>query len=179
VRGLLERPDDIKYVLDELMRLNAVASWRLHGIVDTTRVGIIGHSQGGQTALMMPARDSRVKAALSLSPSVAHRDTPLDVWRAIEQASAPVMIVHGTRDAVWTSDGPLKAFNSLPAQIPRAYVEIDGMGHTPTRADEVAIVKRYAGAFFQYYLRGDAAAGAVLAADAAPPKVAIRTSRFP
>jgi dienelactone hydrolase len=179
VRGLLERPEDIVHVLDGLGRLSRDASWRLHGIVNSDRTGIIGHSQGAQTALMMPARDSRVKATLSISPSVAHQDTPAAVWRAISLAHVPVMIMHGTRDAVWTSDGPLKAYEALPSEVPRAYVEIAGMGHTPATPDEVAVVLRYATAFFRFYVQGDPTAGAALARGAAPPSVSIRSSRFP
>jgi pimeloyl-ACP methyl ester carboxylesterase len=179
VRGLLERPEDIVYMLDALAKLSRDASWRLHGIVNSDRAGIIGHSQGGQTALMVSARDLRVKAALSISPSVAHPDTPAAVWEAIASARVPVMIMHGTRDAVWTSEGPLKAYESLPRELPRAYIEIAGMGHTPASPDEVAVVLRYAEALFRYYLQGDRAARAALAPAAAPPNVSMRSSRFP
>ena len=139
----------------------------------------MGHSQGGQTALMMSARDSRVKAVLSISPSVAHPDTPAAAWQAIASARVPVMIIHGTRDAVWTSEGPLKAYESLPPALPRAYLEIAGMGHTPATSDEVAVVLRYATAFFRVYVQGDRAAGAALAPGAAPPNVSMRSARFP
>jgi pimeloyl-ACP methyl ester carboxylesterase len=178
-RGLLERPDDIVYVLDALGQLNDGIAWRLHGVVDSHRVGIIGHSQGGQTALMMSSRDSRVKATLSLSPSVAHPDTPAAVWQAITMAHAPAMIMHGTRDAIWTSDGPLRAYNSLPSDVPRAYLEIDGMGHTPSTADDVKTVLHYAIAFFRYFVRGDSSARGALVPTATPANVSFRSSRFP
>jgi dienelactone hydrolase len=179
VQGLLERPHDIVSVLDELGKLSSDASWRLHGVVNSHRAGIIGHSQGGQTALMMPAMDSRVKAMLSISPSVAHQDTPAAVWEAISMARVPAMIMHGTNDGAWTSDGPLKAYESLADELPHAYLEITGMGHTPTAPAEVAIVLRYATAFFRFYVQGDRAAGAALVPGAAPPSVSMRSSRFP
>jgi predicted dienelactone hydrolase len=179
VQGLLERPQDIVSVLDELAQLNGSPSWRLHGILDTHRAGVIGHSQGAQTALMMPATDSRVKVTLAISPSVAHQDTPADVWRAIRVAHAPVMIMHGANDAAWTSEGPLKAYDSLPVVTPRAYIEITGMGHTPTTPAEITIVLRYATALFRFYLLGDRDAGATLASSAAPSSVSMRSSRFP
>jgi dienelactone hydrolase len=178
-RALLERPDDIVHVVNELGRLNDDASWPLHGIVDTERVGIIGHSQGGQTALMMPAKDRRVRATMSLSPSVAHPDSPLSVWEAIRAAHVPVMIVHGEQDAVWTSEGPLKAYDSLPVDTPRAYLEVAGMGHTPSTSGDVALIVRYATALFQKYLKGDANASAILAPSAAPPNVSFRGSLGP
>jgi dienelactone hydrolase len=178
-RALLERPDDIVFVTNELRRLNDDPSWPLHGIIDGERVGIIGHSQGGQTALMMPARDQRVKATLSISPSVAHPDAPPALWEAIKAAHVPVMIMHGERDATWTSEGPLKAYESLPPDTPRAYLEISGMGHTPSTSVEVALMVRYATALFRRYLKEDRGAAEALAPSAAPANESYRTSRFP
>jgi predicted dienelactone hydrolase len=176
--SLLERPDDIAYVLEELRRLNDSADWVLRGALEIERVGIIGHSQGGQTALMMPARDQRVKAAFAISPSVAHPDSPPDLWEAIRVVRVPVMIVHGDHDANWTSEGPLKAFDSLPGETPRAYLEINGMGHTPGTPVEVGLILRYATAWFRLYLTGDESARAVLDPAAAPPNVTYRQARM-
>jgi pimeloyl-ACP methyl ester carboxylesterase len=175
-RALLERPDDIVHVVNELERLNDDVSWHLHGRVETRLVGIIGHSQGGQTALMMPAKDPRVRAAFSLSPSVAHPDSPAALWEAIRAARVPVLIVHGERDASWTSEGPLKAFDSLPSGTPKAYLEVGGMGHTPSSSDDVSLIVRYATALFQRYLKGDESAAAILAPSAAPAAVSFKGS---
>lgn len=177
--SLLERPGDITYVLDELRRLNSRADWHLRDLLDTERVGVIGHSQGGQTALMMPARDQRVKATLAIAPSVAHPDSPPDVWQAIRAARVPVMIMHGDHDASWTSEGPLQAFDALPGETPRAYLEIAGMGHTPRTPEEVGLILRYATALFQLYLKGDESARSVLDPAAAPSNVSYRHERMP
>jgi len=178
-QALLERPDDIVHVVNELERLNDDISWHLHGIVETSRIGIIGHSQGGQTALMMPARDSRVRAVLSLSPSVAHPDSPPALWQAISSARVPVMIVHGKLDTQWTSEGPLKAYDSIPSDTPRAYLELNGMGHTPSTPDDVALIIRYARALFRLYLRGDEAACELLDPASAPPNISFKSSQLP
>jgi len=177
-RALLERPDDIVYVVNELQRLNENRASPFHATLDTNRVGIIGHSQGGQTALMMPARDPRVKATLSLSPSVAHPDSPPQVWDAIRTLQVPVMVVHGDRDATWTNEGPLKAFAALPADTPRAYLEVRGMGHTPRSAEELALILRYASALFGWYLSGDKSARSILESPT-PPNVSYQRVRFP
>jgi pimeloyl-ACP methyl ester carboxylesterase len=172
--ALLERLDDIVHILNEFERLNDEVSWPLHGRMGL--VGIIGHSQGGQTALMMPAKDPRVRAAFSLSPSVSHPDSPPALWDAIRASAVPVLIVHGAQDASWTSEGPLRAYDSLPSSTPKAYFEVGGMGHTPTTSDEVALIVRYATALFQYYLKGDESAAAILAPSAAPPNVSFKGS---
>jgi len=178
-RALLERPDDIVYLLDQLARLDRDPAWSLRGHIDVSRIGIIGHSQGGQTALMMPAIDARVRATLSISPSVAHPDVPPAEWQAIARARVPVMIMHGADDSEWTSEGPRKAYDSLPAKTPRAYLEIAGMGHTPRAQDQVALVVGYAVALFRRYLDDDRRVNPMLRASAAPPNVNFTSSRFP
>jgi len=47
----VDRPLDIKYLLDELTRLNQSSAWQ--GRFDLDRVGIVGHSFGGYTALAL------------------------------------------------------------------------------------------------------------------------------
>ena len=89
------------------------------------------------------------------------------------------MIIHGTEDAVWNSDGPRAAYDSLPSDLPRAYLEIEGMDHTPSRRDDIDVFLRYATAFFRYYLQRDPAARASLTPAAAPSKVSLRASRLP
>jgi len=178
-QALLERPDDIVSVIDALKALGADRLWSLRGVLDTGRVGILGHSQGGQTALMMPSRDTRVRAVLSISPSVAHPDVPPIIWQAIASTHVPVMIIHGAQDAVWTSAGPLRAFDLLPADTPRAYLEVAGMDHTPRSTDDVALIVRYASGFFRYYLQHDRMARGVLEPSAVPANVSMKSVRFP
>jgi predicted dienelactone hydrolase len=178
-KALMERPDDIIFVLDELLQLDKNPAWLLQRIVNTEMVGIIGHSQGGQTALMMPARDRRVRAILAVSPSVAHPDSPPGLWTAIGCARVPVMIIHGERDTEWTAEGPLKAFDALPPDTARAYLEIAGMGHTPRAPSEVALIQQYARALFELYIKADARARSVLDPAAAPDGVRVRAVRFP
>jgi hypothetical protein len=55
----------------------------------------------------------------------------------------------------------------LAPDVPRAYVEIAGMGHTPSASDEIALVLHYAAALLRYYLKGDRATGRGLAAASA------------
>ena len=49
-RGFAERPRDISYLLDELTRLNA-PNGPLANRLDMKKIGVIGHSYGGTTAL--------------------------------------------------------------------------------------------------------------------------------
>jgi predicted dienelactone hydrolase len=67
----INRPLDVKYLLDELERLNAAhPSWRLN----VQQVGIIGQSFGGYTALALAG------ASLNFNQLRRDCDRPKDVW---------------------------------------------------------------------------------------------------
>jgi predicted dienelactone hydrolase len=179
-RALLERPADIAFVLDSLSTLMASRATQLFDLsVTFDGVGVIGHSQGAQAALLAGADDSRVAAILAISPSIAHPDTPAAVWSAVRREKAPVMLLHGGLDATWPSEGVERAFAALPSDVPRAYLEVAGMGHTPSGRDQLALVVRYASALFRYYLDHDAAARGDLMPSKAPPNVKFTSVRFP
>lgn len=57
---------DTQFVVDELERLNADRSWRFAGRLQMDRIGMVGHSFGGATALQFCHQDSRCKAAVDL-----------------------------------------------------------------------------------------------------------------
>lgn len=61
------RKKDIQYVLDYLSNLN---SRDMIGIFDMDKVGIVGHSIGGATALDLTMEDDRIKAAVLLDASM-------------------------------------------------------------------------------------------------------------
>jgi hypothetical protein len=71
-----------------------------------------------------------------------------------------------------------KAYASLSSDTPRAYLEIDGMAHTPNTATESVLVLRDATAFCRHYLQHATSAGAILAS-AAPANVTLESARFP
>ena len=57
---------DAAYVLDRLRAMAEDPHTLLHARVDLTRIGVLGHSLGGTTALMLAARDSQVRAAVNI-----------------------------------------------------------------------------------------------------------------
>jgi hypothetical protein len=65
---LLERPDDIVYVANELRRLNADPSWRLHGIIDSDEVALVVRYA---TAVFRRYLKGDIAAAEALAPSGA------------------------------------------------------------------------------------------------------------
>ena len=58
---------DVTFVLDEVEKLNQSDEAHLFtGRIDTSRIGMLGHSYGGATAAQMLAEDSRIKAAINM-----------------------------------------------------------------------------------------------------------------
>ena len=60
----LARLDDVKFVLNELWRLDTTLGSPFHNRLDIARIAVMGHSLGGEVALTILQRESRVRAAV-------------------------------------------------------------------------------------------------------------------
>lgn len=98
--------------------------------VDAGRIGVLGHSFGGWTAMKMPAREPRVRAVCGLAPA----SEPFVGRKAFDEGELPfagdvaALIVAGAEDVlvdIETSVEPL--FARLAA--PRALLAVDGADH--------------------------------------------------
>lgn len=58
--------EDVSFVLDQLAAMNEDSNNRLAGRLDLTRVGLLGHSTGGGTAVEACGRDNRCTAGAAL-----------------------------------------------------------------------------------------------------------------
>jgi predicted dienelactone hydrolase len=63
------RVADVRFVIDSLLAASAPGDPLLAHRVDRRRIGVIGHSFGGQTALRVLAADRRVRAGVGLAPA--------------------------------------------------------------------------------------------------------------
>lgn len=122
----LLRAQDVAVVLDQLAQWNDDATHRLAGRLDTRRVGMSGHSFGGQTTQAVSGQsfprggqvltDSRIKAAIVMSPSVPDR---ADINAAFGKVTIPWLLMTGTRDTApignQTVESRRKVFPALPA----------------------------------------------------------------
>jgi dienelactone hydrolase len=79
---------DIRFVLDQCMRYNNMQESVLYQKIDSSKIGVIGHSFGGATAVQVCRRDDRVKAAINL-------DGPLYGVHATVPFSKPVLFIVG------------------------------------------------------------------------------------
>jgi pimeloyl-ACP methyl ester carboxylesterase len=117
------RPKDLKFVVDELARLNNEASSPFTRKLDLTRVGVAGHSLGGLAALLGLQQEERFKAAVLLDARVPDGRASL--------TKTPVLVLAMGRER-W-SDEECRLWGDLRG--PRFAVNLKGAEHlTPTDA---------------------------------------------
>jgi dienelactone hydrolase len=122
-RALSARSNDLKFIVDELARLNGEASGPFAGKLDLTRVAVAGHSLGGLAALLGLKQEARFKAAVLLDASVPDGSAGL--------TDTPVLVLTMGREQ-W-SDEECRLWSDLRG--PRFAVNLKGAEHlTPSDA---------------------------------------------
>jgi len=120
-----DRPRDIETVIETL--LASRAGWPE---VDPERIGTLGHSYGGWTALKMPARDPRVGAVCALAP-VSEPFVGRKAFEAGELPFArpiPTLLVAGVDDVLVDLETSVRPLFERLAE-PRALVAVEGADH--------------------------------------------------
>lgn len=105
-RNFLLRAQDVKVVLDQLEVWNSDPIHALKGRMDINRIGMSGHSFGGQTTQATSGQsfplvgqkltDKRIRAAIVMSPSAPDRG---NIDNAFGNVSIPWMLMTGTLDS--------------------------------------------------------------------------------
>jgi dienelactone hydrolase len=70
---IANRVPDVRFLLDQVLDGGA---WKSTARPDATRVGVVGHSFGGWTALAVPDVEPRIRAVVALAPGGASRRKP-------------------------------------------------------------------------------------------------------
>jgi dienelactone hydrolase len=111
------RLDDLRFVLNQLQRINNEASGPFDGKLDMSRVALAGHSLGGLTTLLGVRADSRFRAGILLDPYLS------------EDVSNPTLtsvLLLAAGRTEW-SENELSLWNDL--QGPRFAVNFRGAEH--------------------------------------------------
>src|SRR5438876_4440435 len=149
---------DLRFVVDELERLNSEADSPFAGKLDTGRLAVAGHSLGGMATLRSVLQDTRFRAGVLIDGWPDTLTTP---------TQTPVLILAAGHEQ-W-SDGERGLWNNLRG--PRMVVNLEGAEHvTPSDLvwlakgavktgsigpeDTIAAVRRYIRAFPDAELRG-------------------------
>jgi predicted dienelactone hydrolase len=70
---IASRVPDVRFLLDHLLDR---AAWKTEARLDPERIGIVGHSFGGWTALAAPEVEPRIRAVVALAPGGSSRPKP-------------------------------------------------------------------------------------------------------
>lgn len=126
LQSLLSRTKDVPATLGQLERWNRPQG-KLAGRLDLAKIGMSGHSFGAVTTQALSGQnygrrgqvytDSRIKAALAMSPSVPQLGNNADTFGKVK---IPWMLMTGTQDksiiARTTPEQRRKVFQQLPKQ---------------------------------------------------------------
>jgi predicted dienelactone hydrolase len=109
------RVPDVRFLLERLLE---AASFDSDVALDANRVGIVGHSAGGWTALATPDYDSRVRAVVALAPGGASNPRPgiLPLKLSFEwKRDVPTLLLAAENDATLPLAGMRKIYQRIPA----------------------------------------------------------------
>ncbi len=88
--------------------LKAASTLAAVGVVDTSRIVVIGHSFGARAALLLAMHDSRIRALVSLDggigTSTAQESFTQAPWFSRERETTPILHFYETADASMTPD---------------------------------------------------------------------------
>lgn len=161
VASAVERPQDMTYVLDQIIAAGQDPGSPFFGAVDETRVAMTGHSFGGLTTFLVTNIDPRIKVAIPMAPA-----TPGNAALQV-----PSLFILGNIDSVVSNANARAAYDrSTP---PKLLVEIEQAGHyafsnlcfagpdcnppvTLTQPEAHARALRYILPFLKVHLEGNA-----------------------
>jgi dienelactone hydrolase len=176
------RLEDLRFVMNELERLNAGSNDAFAGRLDISRVALAGHSLGGLTALLGVQQDPRFRAGVIL-------DGVLPDYVAVG-TQTPMLVLTAGNDGWGEND--CRLWNGLRG--PRVAVNLKGAEHvTPSDAvwlaryaiktgsmgpeRTIAAVRSYVTAFLDANLRGLPASRLIRMRSREYPDVVITTQQ--
>ncbi len=112
--------------IDFVMEENGNKSSVLYNKVNSNKIGVFGHSQGGRSSVNAGAIDSRINCVLSLAGS--------NFVEEAQKLSKPVLFMAGTKDKIVDADKWLvTAYNAVTG--PAVYASLSGAIHTTCCSD--------------------------------------------
>jgi dienelactone hydrolase len=161
------QPGDVRFVLDEVLRLADDPDSALHERVDPDRIGAGGLSLGGGTTYSVAfggcCPDDRIKAAEVLAGATFPLEGPV-----VLDGRIPLLIAHGDQDPVLRYERAREAFDQSPGPV--WLVTLLGASHATAFENDVtphdAMVERFTTDFWDATIGGDAGAWTTFEQDA-------------
>lgn len=158
------RSEDVSFVLDEL--LGHQSPWRFSWMIDRDRIGMAGHSIGGNAASTAMSNDDRIGAGVNMDGTFFTPARPMPERPFMMLGTADMHAPNGddpTWDRAWRKLGGPRywltiegsdhfSFADYPRFIEQLGLEEPDAPLTGTRA--LQVTRAYVGAFFDEHLRG-------------------------
>jgi predicted dienelactone hydrolase len=112
---IANRVPDVRFLLD---RLCDGAAWNSDARPDPARIGIVGHSFGGWTALAATEADERIRAVVALAPGGSSRPRPGIIPGTLAfnwGRDVPTLYLVAENDVFLPLDGMYELFERTPA----------------------------------------------------------------
>jgi len=154
INDYANQPDDVRFVLDEVLLRSDEPDHLLHDHIDEERIAIAGHSLGAVTtigaAFNACCRDERIDAAIEISGiEVPFPEGSYDDWPDV-----PLLAIHGEKDGTVPFGGSEALIAKAPP--PSYFLRFPDGGHSDVLGgpsgdvlDEVVL------AFLDRYLKDD------------------------
>lgn len=142
----LDQPDSrgrqLLAALDHLTQRSSV-----RGRVDSTRLGVMGHSMGGGGSLEAAKTRPALQAAIPL--------TPWNLDKSWPELTTPTLIVGADGDSIAPVSSHAEPFySSLRGSLDRAYLELNGATHfTPNTSDTT--IAKYSVSWLKRFIDND------------------------
>jgi predicted dienelactone hydrolase len=170
-----DRATDVQYLLSYLEAENANPASMFYGRIAVKQLGVVGHSLGGATTLMVAARDSRIKAAVALDPGIlpSALDTPWDYQQEAPMINAPTAVLASPPSTCIGTTGCDDMYPSVGSDHKANWVITNGSHCDFMDTDDILVRlacyslygqqysqervwlgERYTTAWLNYYLRG-------------------------
>jgi dienelactone hydrolase len=127
------------------------------GVVDRSRLAVLGHSMGGGGSLRAAEQSHEYRAAIGLTPfdyNPKGRDGYLPMY---PRMTTPTLVITAQKDEIapaWERGRP--SYDSIPTTTPKQYIELAGKDHFAPMSSEPTI-RAAVVAFLKLHLDGNSA----------------------
>lgn len=154
---LVNQPADLAFVIRQLDQLSSQPDGPLAGLVNPSKVGVAGHSDGGDTVAAMAGTSCCQYPSLSAAIVLAGAEWPAFAGTWFTGATPPMLLVQGTADT-WNPQAASLQLYQADHGGTRYYLQLSDADHfTPYEGDSAPepIVARVTVDFLDHYLAGN------------------------